>query len=78
MPSSKTHNRKFKVLILAGGYGTRLYPLTLDIPKPLLKIGSKVVIDFAIDKLKSINIEKIFLLVKLYVRVMKLILKTNL
>jgi len=53
--SLSKQKKKFSVLILAGGYGTRLYPLTLDVPKPLLKIGSRVVIDFAIDKLRDIK-----------------------
>ncbi|MCK5107903.1 MAG: nucleotidyltransferase family protein [Nanoarchaeota archaeon] len=41
------------VLILAAGYATRLYPLTLDIPKPLLDIGGKPILDHIIDKIKD-------------------------
>ena len=33
-----------KVVILAGGYGTRLSELTEDIPKPMVKIGNKPII----------------------------------
>ena len=45
---------KIKAIILAAGYATRLYPLTLNIPKPLLKIKKdKAVIDFIIDDLQA-------------------------
>ena len=33
-----------KCLILAAGYATRLYPLTENFPKPLLKVGDEVII----------------------------------
>jgi len=39
-----------KCLILAGGFGTRLWPLTRDKPKPLLKIKGKSVITHIIEK----------------------------
>lgn len=38
-----------KCLILAAGYATRLYPLTLNFPKPLLKVGDKTILDWLID-----------------------------
>ena len=41
---------------MAGGYGTRLYPLTINLPKALLKIGKKTVIDFILDRLVGIDI----------------------
>ena len=44
-----------KALILAAGYATRLYPLTLNTPKPLLKIGDKPIINHIINKLESID-----------------------
>ena len=40
-----------KVLILAVGYATRLYPLTLDTPKPLLPIGDKVMVEHILIEL---------------------------
>ena len=42
-------------LILAAGYATRLYPLTLNRPKPLLKIGDKAILDYIIDSLDEIE-----------------------
>ncbi len=39
-----------KLLILAAGYATRLYPLTIHQPKPLLPIAGKPMIDHVIEK----------------------------
>lgn len=44
-----------KAIILAAGYGTRLYPLTKNQAKPLLDVGGKPLIDYIIDKLKKIK-----------------------
>lgn len=38
-------------LILAAGYATRLYPLTENFPKPLLKVGEKTILDHLTDDL---------------------------
>ncbi len=42
-----------KCLILAAGYATRLYPLTKDFPKPLLKVREKTILDWLIDDLET-------------------------
>ena len=42
-----------KCLILAAGYATRLYPLTENFPKPLLKVGSKTILDWLLDDISS-------------------------
>jgi len=50
-----------KAVILAGGLGTRLKPFTEIIPKPLLPIGEKSVLEIQIDLLKKHGFNKIFL-----------------
>ena len=42
-----------KCLILAAGYATRLYPLTGNFPKPLLKVGDKTILDWLIDDIDT-------------------------
>jgi glucose-1-phosphate thymidylyltransferase len=50
-----------KVLILAAGYATRLYPLTLDRPKPLLPVAGKPMIDHVLDNLAPIaGIDRVY------------------
>ncbi|MGD2278806.1 MAG: nucleotidyltransferase family protein [Candidatus Omnitrophota bacterium] len=44
-----------KSLILAAGYGTRLYPLTLDRPKPLVKVGGRPILGRLFEKLEKIE-----------------------
>jgi len=50
-----------KAIILASGIGKRLRPLTYDIPKPLLKIGDKTILEYQIDNLISCNIRNIII-----------------
>ena len=50
-----------KAVILAGGLGTRLKPFTEVIPKPLLPIGEKAVLEIQIEHLKQHGFNEIFL-----------------
>jgi len=51
-----------KCVILAAGYATRLYPLTLTQPKPLLPVAGKPMIDHVLDNLTPIpGIERVFI-----------------
>ncbi len=49
------------VLIMAGGEGKRLQPLTNSIPKPLLKVGDKPIIEHNIDRLNAFGIDNIWI-----------------
>jgi len=44
-----------QALILAAGFGTRLYPITRDMPKALIKINEIPLIEYTINKLKGIR-----------------------
>ena len=44
-----------KALILAAGYATRLYPLTIDKPKALLPVADKPIIDYIVDEIETID-----------------------
>jgi dTDP-glucose pyrophosphorylase/CBS domain-containing protein len=43
-------------VIMAGGFGTRLQPLTDDVPKPLLPIGDRPIMEHLVDELKAAGI----------------------
>lgn len=49
-----------KAVILAAGYATRMYPLTLNFPKPLLPVGGKSIIDWLADDIGASGIDEIF------------------
>jgi len=51
-----------KAVILAGGYGKRLRPLTDDKPKPLVEISGKPILEWQILWLKSFGINSFFIL----------------
>ncbi|MDQ6631295.1 MAG: nucleotidyltransferase family protein [Verrucomicrobiota bacterium] len=50
-----------KILILAAGYATRLHPLTLTQPKPLLLVAGKPMIEYVMDNLAGIeDIDRVY------------------
>jgi NDP-sugar pyrophosphorylase family protein len=51
-----------KAAILAGGAGTRLYPITAYVPKALIPIGGKFVIEYIINYLKRSGVEHLVML----------------
>ncbi|MEB3764902.1 MAG: nucleotidyltransferase family protein [Desulfurococcales archaeon] len=49
-------------MILAGGYGKRLRPLTLEVPKPLVKVAGKPVMFYQLEWLKYYGINEVVIL----------------
>jgi dTDP-glucose pyrophosphorylase len=49
------------VLIMAGGFGKRLLPHTLETPKPMLKVNNVPLLEIQIDRLKKFNLEQFFI-----------------
>jgi NDP-sugar pyrophosphorylase family protein len=50
-------------VIIAGGKGSRLYPITLEIPKPLLTVGRKSIIQHLLDLFRKHRIERTYVIV---------------
>lgn len=48
-------------VLMAGGKGARLRPLTNNTPKPLLKVGEKPIIEYNIDRLAKVGVNTIYL-----------------
>ena len=48
--------RRMKALILVGGFGTRLRPLTLSRPKPLVEFGNKPIVLHQIEALAKVSL----------------------
>lgn len=46
-------------MVLAAGYGKRMLPLTATVPKPLLMVGGRTMLDRALDKLKDAAVDTI-------------------
>lgn len=50
-----------KALILIGGFGTRLRPLTLSVPKPLVDFANKPILCHQIEALAKVGVKEIIL-----------------
>src|SRR5579864_4394423 len=53
--------RQMKAMILVGGLGARLRPLTFSIPKPLLPVGEKPILQLIIEQLREAGISELIL-----------------
>ncbi|HOW87212.1 MAG TPA: nucleotidyltransferase family protein [Candidatus Omnitrophota bacterium] len=51
-----------KVIILCAGYATRLYPLTENMPKPLLPVGKKPILEWILERVQKVReVEAVYL-----------------
>ena len=54
-------HKPIRSLLLAAGLGTRLRPITLELPKCLVRIGKEPLLENWINKLENIKVEKILI-----------------
>lgn len=62
---------KMKALILVGGYGTRLRPLTLSRPKPLVEFANKPIVLHQIEALVAAGVTQVVLAVSYHAEQME-------
>lgn len=48
-----------EAVVMAGGFGTRLRPLTHDVPKPMLPVGGRPLLELTVDKLRAAGIKRV-------------------
>jgi len=55
----KGYELPMTAVIMAGGYGTRLHPLTEDLPKPMLPVGDKPLMERVVEQLRAAGIRRV-------------------
>ena len=65
------------VVIMAGGAGTRLKPLTNVIPKPMIPIGEKTILEVILEQFESIGCRKFFMSVNYKAEILQYYLSTR-
>jgi len=60
-----------EVVIMAGGKGTRLDPFTKILPKPLIPIGNKTILEIIIERLTEFNVNKFYVSVNYKANIIK-------
>ena len=50
-----------RAVIIAAGFGSRMVPITLNTPKPLVRVKGQRIIDFCLDALKEANISEVYI-----------------
>ncbi len=60
-----------KAVVMAGGFGTRMQPLTVNVPKPMLRIGNRPILEHVVNLLRKHGIRKLVFLLYYYPEVVK-------
>ena len=68
-------NYKFKVVIMAGGKGSRLRPFTDILPKPLIPLKNKTIIEYIISSFQSFNVKEFIISTNFNSQILKSYLK---
>lgn len=68
---------KIPVVIMAGGKGTRLYPYTQILPKPLIPINNKTITELIMDSFEEYNCEEFIMIVNYKKEFIKAFFKEN-
>jgi NDP-sugar pyrophosphorylase family protein len=55
----KEYELPLRALVMAGGYGNRLRPLTEELPKPMLPVGNKPLLELIVEQLKQAGIRQV-------------------
>jgi NDP-sugar pyrophosphorylase family protein len=55
----KEYELPLRAIIMAGGYGTRLRPLTDELPKPMLPVGDRPLLELIVEQLKQAGIKQV-------------------
>ena len=55
----KEYELPLRAVVMAGGYGNRLRPLTEEVPKPMLPVGNKPLLELIVEQLKQAGIRQV-------------------
>ena len=55
----KEYELPLRAIVMAGGYGTRLRPLTDELPKPMLPVGDRPLLEFIVAQLREAGIRQV-------------------
>lgn len=55
----KDYELPLRAVVMAGGYGTRLRPLTEELPKPMLPVGSRPLLELIVEQLRQAGIRQV-------------------